>query len=289
MANDVPTAVLFPGQGSHEEGMRDIVAAHAPDLLEQCLELVGEDPFPRADDSTRFAQPAIFCASVARWRAATLSEPPIAMAGHSLGEFSALVAAGALDASEGLDLVDLRGRLMAEAGEHAGGGAMLAVLGGDDEDVHALAEKHGVTVANENAPGQLVLSGSTEALEAVTEEAKEAGMRAMELGVAGAFHSPIVAPAEPPFREALERASFREPEVTVISGMTASPMTDPVADLADALTHPVRWKDTMSALAELGAQRFLDAGPGQVLAKLVRRNLPDAEGGPLDLPETASA
>ncbi|HEV2768584.1 MAG TPA: ACP S-malonyltransferase [Solirubrobacteraceae bacterium] len=289
MASNAPTAVLFPGQGSHEEGMRDTVAAHAPDLLERCLELVGEDPFPRAADSTRFAQPAIFCASVARWRAASLSDPPVAVAGHSLGEFSALVAAGALDASEGLELVVERGRLMAEAGEHAGGGAMLAVLGGDDEAVHALAAKYDVTVANENAPGQLVLSGPTEALDAVTEEAQADGMRAMELGVAGAFHSPIVAPAEPAFREALEKATFREPQIQVISGMTAEPMTDPVDDLAGALTRPVRWKDTMQALDALGAKRFLDAGPGQVLAKLVRRNLPDAEGGSLDLSETASA
>ncbi len=289
MATDAPTAVLFPGQGSHEAGMRDTVAAHAPDLLERCLELVGEDPFPRAADSTRFAQPAIFCASIARWRAGRPNDPPVAVAGHSLGEFSALVAAGALDASEGLELVVLRGRLMAEAGEHAGGGAMLAVLGGEDEAVHALAAKHEVTVANENAPGQLVLSGPTDALDAVAEEAKAGGMRAMELGVAGAFHSPIVAPAEPPFREALERAAFREPEIPVISGMTAAPMTDPVADLSAALTHPVRWKDTMQALAALGAERFLDSGPGSVLAKLVRRNLPDAEGGSLDLPEAARA
>lgn len=289
MASHAPTAVLFPGQGSHEEGMRDTVAAHAPDLLERCLELVGEDPFPRAGDSTRFAQPAIFCASVARWRAANLSDPPVAVAGHSLGEFSALVAAGALDAFEGLELVVVRGRLMADAGEHAGGGAMLAVLGGEDEAVHALAAKHDVTVANENAPGQLVLSGPTDALDAVTEEAQADGMRAMQLGVAGAFHSPIVAPAEPPFREALEQATFREPQVQVISGMTAAPMTDPVDDLAGALTRPVRWKDTMQALAALGAERFLDAGPGQVLAKLVRRNLPDAEGGSLDVSETARA
>ncbi|HEY3187380.1 MAG TPA: acyltransferase domain-containing protein, partial [Solirubrobacteraceae bacterium] len=120
MPNDAPTAVLFPGQGSQEPAMRDLVAAEAPDLLERCLDLVGEDPFARVADSTRFAQPAIFCASVAGWRrAAPHVGLPVAFAGHSLGEFAALVAADAIDAADALELVVLRGHLMWEAGERA--------------------------------------------------------------------------------------------------------------------------------------------------------------------------
>src|SRR5213592_4947298 len=115
----MPTAIMFPGQGSHEPGMRDLVA---------------EDPFARVPDSTRFAQPAIFCASVAGWRrAAGALEAPVAVAGHSLGELAALVAAEALDALDALDLVVLRGRLTWEAGERSGGGGMLALLGASDD------------------------------------------------------------------------------------------------------------------------------------------------------------
>src|SRR3712207_4132015 len=123
----MPTAVLFPGQGSQEPGMRDLVAAEAPDLLARCEELVGADPFERVAESTRFAQPAIFCASIAGWR--RLDVKPVAVAGHSLGELAALVAADAIDADAALELVVLRGREMADAG----GGTMLALLGADDE------------------------------------------------------------------------------------------------------------------------------------------------------------
>jgi [acyl-carrier-protein] S-malonyltransferase len=278
----MPTAALFPGQGSHVPGMRDLVAAHAPDLLDRCLQLVGDDPFERAAESTRFAQPAIFCASVAGWnRVAPLSEPPIAVAGHSLGEFAALVAAEAVDADAALELVVLRGRLMADAGERVGGGTMLALLKASLEDAERLAAKHGVLVANDNAPGQLVLSGSRDALDAVASDAREEGLRAMGLGIAGAFHSPAMEPAVPPFGEALAETRFRAPAYPVISCLTGAPMTDPARELADGLTNPVRWTAAMRTLAEMGTRRFLDAGPGHVLAKLVRRNVRDAEAGTL--------
>jgi [acyl-carrier-protein] S-malonyltransferase len=266
----MPTAVLFPGQGSQQPGMRDTVAAEAPELLERCLTLVGTDPFARVEDSTRFAQPAIFCASVAGWR--RLDADPVAVAGHSLGEFAALVAAGALDPLEALELVVLRGALMAEAG----GGTMLALLGADDETAEALAHGHGVTVANFNAPGQVVLSGPADALEDAAHAARAGGVRVLELGVAGAFHSEAMAPAVRPFADALERASFRAPRIPVVSCLTAEPMTDPRRDLADALTGPVRWTATMHALAALGADEFVDAGPGRVLHKLVRRTMEPA-------------
>jgi len=278
MPNDAPTAVLFPGQGSQEPGMRDLVAAEAPDLLESCLELVGEDPFARVADSTRFAQPAIFCASVAGWRrAAAHVDPPVAVAGPSLGEFAALVAADALVPLDALELVVLRGRLMSEAGERAGGGTMLALLGASDEQAARLAAVHRVFVANENAPGQIVLSGPEDGIAAAAERARADGLRAMELGVTGAFHSPAMEAAAPPFTAALKRTAFRTPAIPVVSCLTAQTMTDPRRDLADGLTRPVRWTATMHALAERGARRFFDAGPGQVLTKLAKRNVTGAE------------
>ncbi|HEV7882570.1 MAG TPA: acyltransferase domain-containing protein, partial [Solirubrobacteraceae bacterium] len=134
MPSDTAIAVLFPGQGSQQPDMRDVVGEFAPELLEQSLELVGDDPFARVDGSTRFAQPAIFLASVAGWRRSELDlSEVVAVAGHSLGEFAALVAAGALDAEVALRLVVERGRLMADAGEREGGGTMLAVLGASAE------------------------------------------------------------------------------------------------------------------------------------------------------------
>jgi malonyl CoA-acyl carrier protein transacylase len=275
----MPTAVLFPGQGSHVPGMRDLVAEAAPDLLARCDELVGDDAFARVTESTRYAQPAIFCASVAGWRRldAEVRADAIAVAGHSLGEFAALVAADAIDAGDALELVVLRGRLMAEAGEERGGaGTMLALLGADEETAEALAHQHGVYVANLNAPGQIVLSGAPADLDAAAAAARAHGLKAMELGVAGAFHSPAMEPAVAPFAEALSHVPFREPRVTVVSCASAAPMTAPELELAAALTAPVRWTATMRALAGLGADTFVDAGPGRVLHKLVKRNLEPA-------------
>jgi malonyl CoA-acyl carrier protein transacylase len=270
--------------------MLDLVAAEAPDLLERCRDLVDDDPFARVGDSTRFAQPAIFCASVASWRRfAGAAGAPVAVAGHSLGEFAALVAAEALDPIDALELVVLRGRLMWEAGERAGGGAMLALLGAEDADATRLAAAHGVVVANLNAPGQVVLSGPLAGLAAAAEAARAEGLRAMELGVAGAFHSPAMAAAVGPFATALAHVELREPAIPVISGLTGGPMTHPRRDLAGALTQPVRWTAVMHELAARGADRFLDAGPGRVLTKLVRRNAPDAETGALADAELARA
>jgi malonyl CoA-acyl carrier protein transacylase len=289
MTFETPTALLFPGQGSQQADMRDLVAEAAPELLDHCIELVGEDPFARVDDSTRFAQPAIFCASVAGWARAGIDPGDLhAVAGHSLGEISALVAARALDAHAGLELVVARGAAMATAGERDGGGTMLALLGASAEAAEQLAADNGVTVANDNAPGQIVLSGPTDAIQAVAAEARELGLRAMELGVAGAFHSPMMEAAVPAFEAALADASFEPPAAPVVSCLTGAPISDPRRDLLDGLTRPVRWTRTLHALADLGVTRFVDAGPGKVLAKLTRRNLPNAESLTLaDLMEPA--
>ena len=247
----------------------------APELLERCIELIGEDPFARVAESTRFAQPAIFCASIAGWTELRGRVRPAALAGHSLGELSALVAAEALDPLAGLELAVLRGDLMAASG--AGDEGMLAVLGAAEELPAQLAEEHGVVLANDNAPGQVVLAGAIERLRAASAAAREQGARAIMLDVAGAFHSPAMAGAVEPFRAALDSVELSSPSIPVVCGSTAKAFTDIRAELAAAIVQPVRWRATMLALASLGADAFVDFGPGAVLARLVRRNLPDAE------------
>ena len=203
VSNATQPAALFPGQGSHTPEMRDLVAQRAPELLEKVTELVGEDPFARVEENTRFAQPAIFCASVVGWDALDLH--PCAGAGHSLGELAALVAAGVLKRDDALELVVLRGRLMGEARN----GSMLALVGatprGRARDRRAAG---GVTVANDNAPGQVVLSGSIDDLDKTEEVANERKTRVIRLDVAGAFHSPAMEPALAPFRAALDEVEI---------------------------------------------------------------------------------
>jgi malonyl CoA-acyl carrier protein transacylase len=271
------TAVLFPGQGSQTPDMRDLVAAVRPDLLDAAIELVGEDPFPRVEESTRFAQPAILCASLAAWTRLRDHVDPLALAGHSLGEFSALAAAGALSDHDALRLVVLRGDHMAASGEASGGGTMLALMGATSEQTRALADRHGVSVANDNAPGQVVLSGAPDALDAVRADAEAEGLRAMALGVAGAFHSPQMQGAVDPLRTALADVEFDEPRVRVLSCATAEAFTDPAAELAEALVSPVRWRETMTELDALGVRTYVDSGPGRVLAKLAPRCVDGAD------------
>jgi [acyl-carrier-protein] S-malonyltransferase len=274
-------AGLFPGQGSHSGGranrvaLRDHVGRVAPSLLAECLALVGEDPFARAGESTRFAQPAIFCASVAGWKERPAFLRPVALAGHSLGELSALVAGGALDQSAGLRLAVRRGELMAEVSSGREE-SMLAVLGATEERLESLISEHGLLLANDNAPGQAVLAGPLAHLREVARAAREQGVRAILLDVTGAFHTPAMAAAVEPFRAALEQVELAEPAIPVISGSSARPFGDIRAELAAAIVAPVRWRETMLALGELGADTFADFGPGEVLARLVKRNLPDA-------------
>jgi acyl transferase domain-containing protein len=225
------TAYLFPGQASQTPDMRDLVAQVRPDLLELAAQVVGEDPFARVDDGTDFAQPAIYCASLAGL--AILGDEDVdAVAGHSLGELAALVAAGALSERDGLELVALRGRLMQRAGEASGTGGMLAVLG--EGDVAGLAARHGVTLANDNAPGQAVLSGDRDALSAASAEARDMGLKAMALSVAGAFHSPHMEPAVEEFSRALDEVTMQDPRITVYSCVTAAPVAS-AAEIRQAL------------------------------------------------------
>jgi [acyl-carrier-protein] S-malonyltransferase len=273
MFDSSPTAVLFPGQGSQTNDMRALVAAVRPDLLDAAIELVGEDPFPRVEESTRFAQPAILCASLASWTRLRGYVDPIALAGHSLGEFSALAAAGAILDHDALRLVVVRGEHMARSGEASGGGTMLALLGAAPDAAGALAARHGVSLANDNAPGQVVLSGAPDALDAARADAERQGLRALPLGVAGAFHSPQMHAAVAPFTAALREVGFQEPEIPVISCATARAFVDPATELAEALVAPVRWRETMEALDDFGSELYVDAGPGRVLSKLAPRNI----------------
>jgi malonyl CoA-acyl carrier protein transacylase len=270
------SAVMFPGQGVSVASSQARVADALPGLLALAGELIGEDCFERAGESTRFAQPAIFLSSLAGFLELEAATEALAFAGHSLGELSALAAAGALSFEDALELVVARGRLMDESGRSSGDGSMLAVLKSTPEIAAELAAEAGVWVANDNAPGQTVLAGPREGLRRAAELGRERGVRSLALDVTGAFHSPWMAAAEGPFREALARAQFSEPAVTVFSAFTAAPFVDAREELALALTGPVRWRETMIALAAHGAQTFLDVGPDQVLARLVARNVEGA-------------
>jgi malonyl CoA-acyl carrier protein transacylase len=247
--------------------MRDLVAQRAPELLDEVIELVGEDPFARVEENTRFAQPAIFCASVVGWDALDLH--PSAGAGHSLGELAALAAAGVLKREDALRLVVLRGKLMGEARN----GSMLALVGASLEDAREIAAQGGVAVANDNAPGQVVLSGSLDALDKTEQIAGERNTRVIRLNVAGAFHSPAMEPSVAEFRAALDEVELGEPSFTVFSGASAAPFTDVREELVNALIKPVRWRETVIAMHAAGAPSFVEVGPGKVLARMGKRIL----------------
>jgi [acyl-carrier-protein] S-malonyltransferase len=274
------TAILFPGQGSQTPDMRDDVERVRPDLLALAIECVGKDPFALVQEGTRFAQPAIFCASLAGWEALGRPEGDF-MVGHSLGELAALVAGGFLSERTALELVVLRGRLMQEAGERAGDGGMLALLGaGAADHAEEIAAAHGLAVANDNSPQQVVLSGARGGFGAASDAARELGLRPLELPVTGAFHSPMMEGAVPEFEAALAEAEVNpDPagHATVFSAVTAQPFDDVRRRLAEALTSPVRWRESVLAMHEAGARRFVEVGPGRVLTGLVKRTVRDVE------------
>jgi [acyl-carrier-protein] S-malonyltransferase len=269
------SALLFPGQGSHAEGMEDPYRGHP--LLERGLELLGHDPFERLAEGTRYQQPALFLCSVAAWdqwrEEADDVDDAHAAAGHSLGEYAALVAAGALQFDDAVRLVDERADAMADAGELSPGG-MVAMLGGDARDVRALAERLNLVVANDNAPGQLVLSGALDAVLAAEDTARDdTGARARRLDVTGAFHSPLMEPAAERLRAALEATPIAEPQIPVYSNGSAAPFVDLRRELAENLLRPVRWRETLLAMRTARIERFVELGPGAVLTGLVKRTL----------------
>jgi len=265
------SALLFPGQGSHFAGMDEPYRGHP--LFERGLELLGFDPFASLAQGTREQQPAIFLCSVTAWEQRRGELEPAAAAGHSLGEYAALVAAEALRFEDALKLVDERARAMADAAALAPGG-MVAMLGGDAAAVRELARDLDLVVANDNAPGQLVLAGPQAAVEEAAERAREeTGARSRPLDVAGAFHSSLMEPAAERLAAALARTPVQTPCFPVYSNGSVTPFDDVRAELAANLLAPVRWRETVLALRDMGIDDFVELGPGEVLSGLVRRTL----------------
>ncbi len=265
------SALLFPGQGSHSEGMHQPFADHP--LLKRGIELLGFDPFSSLSEGTRTQQPALFLCSMAQWASREDHETdPLAAAGHSLGEYAALTAAGAIDFEDGVRLVRARAQAMADAAARQPGG-MVAMLGGDRDDVYELAAELELSLANDNAPGQIVLSGRMRSVDAAVRRSADIGCRARKLDVAGAFHSPLMAPAAEALREALDNTPIQEPVFPVLSNGSTRPFEDIRAELAENLLKPVRWREILLELQAMGATDYTECGPGSVLRGLVKRTL----------------
>jgi [acyl-carrier-protein] S-malonyltransferase len=288
MPSNEGTAILFPGQGVGDDSSGGLVERVRPDLAELATELVGEDPFERIGESTRFAQPAVYCASIAGYERLG-RQPADFFAGHSLGEVTALAAAGAVADEDGLRIVAARGALMDDAARSSRAGGMAAV-GADRRSAEALARDFGLVVANANSAEQFVLSGESEAIDRAVDEAKRRGLRAKRLAITGAFHTEAMRQAVGPFRSLLDEIEFRAPRTTVVSSATGRAFEgDHREALASALVKPVHWINAMRTLRQLGATRFVDVGPGKVLAGLVRRTIDDAEVETLASREAAVA
>jgi len=286
-------AFIFPGQGSQSVGMAKEHFDSDSDVKELFLKANDQLGYSITDImfdgpadklmQTKHTQPAIFLHSIALFR--QMDDTPDAVAGHSLGEFSALVAARVIDFETALDLVDLRGNLMQEAGDvHPGG--MAAIIGMDDDTVDSICRKateeiqKPVVAANYNCPGQLVISGDVDAVKKAVEIAKEEGCRlAKILPVSGAFHSPLMKPALEGLQKQLEEISFRDPEFPLYSNATAEPAKDASevkANLIAQLTSPVKWTQTLQNMEKNGISDFVEIGPGKVLQGLVKRTISNA-------------
>ena len=265
------TALLFPGQGSHSEGMHEPFGDHP--LLRRGIELLGFDPFAGLAEGTRTQQPALFLCSMAQWVSREeRHEDPLAAAGHSLGEYAALTAAGAIDFEDAVRLVKARAQAMADAAALQPGG-MVAMLGGERDDVDELGSELELSLANDNAPGQIVLSGSLAAVDEAVRRAPSIGCRARKLDVAGAFHSRLMAPAAEALERALDATPVREPSFPVLSNGSTRPFEDIRTELAANLLKPVRWREILLELQARGATGFVECGPGTVLKGLVKRTL----------------
>ena len=284
-------AYVFPGQGAQFVGMgKDLYENNplAKEMFEKANEILGfritDLMFAGTDEDlrqTKVTQPAIFLHSVILAKTLGDQFKPDMTAGHSLGEFSALVAAGALSFEDGLVLVSKRAMAMQKACE-AVPGTMAAIQGLDDAKVEdACASVDGVVVAaNYNCPGQLVISGSVEAVDAACAKLKEAGAkRALRLPVGGAFHSPLMEPAKVELEKAINEAPFQAPVCPIYQNVDAKPQTDPAtikANLIAQLTAPVRWTYIVKNMLADGVTEFTELGPGNVLQGLIKKVNPEA-------------
>jgi [acyl-carrier-protein] S-malonyltransferase len=231
---------------------------------------------------TEYTQPAIFATSLACLAAAVESghvgARPAFMAGHSLGEYSALVAAGALSLEDGLRLLDTRARLMAEAGRTSPG-TLAAILGLEVDAVRAICAEADADLCNLNLPTQIVVGGTRSAVERALELAKERGVRAMELNVSGAFHSRLMRPAAEGLSKAVAAANVFDPEVPVVANASGEAMTSESAvreELCRQVVSTVLWHDSVTLMAAAGASTFIEFGPGRVLTGMVKRLVPGA-------------
>lgn len=283
-------AFVFPGQGSQSVGMMAALAAVEPvvaDTFAEASAVLGYDLWQLCQQGpeealgiTERTQPAMLAAGVATWRVwrARGGRPPRAMSGHSLGEYSALVAAGCLDFATAIDLVRFRGAAM-QAAVPAGQGAMAAILGLEDAQVEAAcqtaAQGEIVAAANFNSPGQVVIAGQTAAVERAIEIAKEKGAkRAIKLPVSVPSHSPLMRPAADQLAQRLKDIPFTPPQGIDIYSVDLRKHADAAgirAALVEQLVKPVRWADTIRALRAAGVDAFIECGPGKVLTGLNRR------------------
>ena len=282
----ITKAYIFPGQGSQFPGMgKDLFDKFemAKEMFHVSDEILGFDlstiilKGSKEDlQQTRVTQPAIFLHSIITAKVMGADFQPDAVAGHSLGEFSALTAAGVIDFESGLKLVSQRAEAMQKAC-NINKGTMAAILGMEDKKVDEICQQiSGVVVAaNYNCPGQLVISGSIDAIESACEDLKAAGAkRALILPVGGAFHSPLMEPARAELENAIDSTSFSDPICPIYQNSPAISVEDPIEiqkNLIAQLTAPVRWSQSINSMIESGITNFIEVGPGKVLQGLVRK------------------